>query len=162
MKAIHKGVQQGSILGLLLFLIYINDIPNSSNLFNFLMYADVTTLYCCPEDIDSVNKEQVLHNDLKSVHLWLSANKLTLKVNKSNYINIKHKNTQLPKLNLQISNSNIQSTSDFNFLGLRINTKLNWDTYVNVVGNKISNGIGIIKELQLIFPKKICCQYIML
>ena len=129
MKAIHKGVQQGSILGLLLFLIYINDIPNSSNLFNFLMYADVTTLYCCPEDIDSVNKEQVLNNDLKSVHLWLSANKLTLKVNKSNYMLFsKHKNTQLPKLNLQISNSNIQSTSDFNFLGLRINTKLNWDT----------------------------------
>ena len=84
MKAIHKEVPQGSILGPLFFLIYINNIPNSSNLFNFLMYADDTTLYCCLEDIDSVNKELVLNSELKGVHLWLSANKLTLNVNKSN------------------------------------------------------------------------------
>ena len=67
----------------------------------------------------------------------------------------KHKNTQLPKLNLQINNSNIQSTSEFNFLGLHINMKLNWDTHVNVIGNKISRVIGIIKKLQFMFPKKI-------
>ena len=78
MKAIHKGVPQGSILGPLLFLIYVNDIPNSSNLFNCLMYADDTTLYYCLEDIDIVNKEMVLNSELKTVHLWLSANKVTL------------------------------------------------------------------------------------
>ena len=120
------------------------------------MYADDTTLYCCLEDIESVNKELVLNSELKSVHLWLSANKLTLNLNKSKYMLFsKHKNTQLPKLNLQINNSNIQSTSEFNFLGLHINTKLNWDTHVNVIGNKISRVIGIIKKLQIIFPKEI-------
>ena len=160
MKAIHKWVPQGSILGPLLFLIYmyINDIPNSSNVFNFLMYADDTTVYCCLEDIDSVNKELVLNSELKSVHLlvWLSANKLTLNVNRSKYMLFsKHKNNLLQKLNLQINNSTIQSTSEFNFLGLHINTKLNWDTHVNVIGNKISRVIGIIKKLQFIFPKEI-------
>ena len=64
MKNIKNGVPQGSILGPLLFLIYINDIPNVSNVFNFLMYADDTTLYCCLEDIDQVNKQAVVNQEL--------------------------------------------------------------------------------------------------
>ena len=51
-----------------IFLIYINDIPNSSKLFNFLMYANDTTLYCCLQNIDSVNNELVLNSELKGVH----------------------------------------------------------------------------------------------
>ena len=65
------------------------------------MYADDTTLFCCLEDLNSVNREQVVNSELKSVHLCLSKNRLTLNANKSKYMLFcNRKNTQLPKLNL--------------------------------------------------------------
>ena len=50
--------------------------------------------------------------------------------------------------------NDIQSVTEFNFLGLYLNSKLNWDTHINVIGKKISRAVGIIKKLQLIFPQK--------
>ena len=128
MKYICNGVPQGLILGPLLFFIYINDFPNSSKLFNFLMYAEDTTLFCCLKDIKSENKELVLNNMLQRVHSWLKANRLSLNIKKTKYMLFrKQKWTDIRELNLRISIDAIQSVDDFNFLGLHINSKLNWD-----------------------------------
>ena len=135
MKSIRNGVPQGSILGTLLFYIYINDLPNLSKLFNFLMYADDTTLFCCLENITSDNKEVVLNNELQHVHSWLNANRLTLNVQKTKYMLFhKNKSNDIEELNLRICIDAIQSVNEFNFLGLYINSKLNWDTHTNFIG----------------------------
>ena len=80
MRNIENGVPQGCILGLLLFLVYINDIPNARKFFNFLMYADDTTLYCCLEDINHVNIQAILNRELDQIHNWFIANGLSTKI----------------------------------------------------------------------------------
>ena len=67
----------------------------------------------------------------------------------------KQKRTGIRELNLRISNDAIQSVNDFNFLDLHINSKLSWDTHANVIGKRMSRAVGIIKKLQLVFPKTI-------
>ena len=90
------------------------------------MISQIPALSCCLEDIDSVNTEQILYDEIQYVISWLSANIMTLNANKSKYMLFgKHKNTHLPELKLQLNNSNIESSSEFSFLVLHINTKLN-------------------------------------
>ena len=76
----------------------------------------------------------VLNNELQHVHSWLSANRLTLNVQKTKYMLFhKNKSNDIGELNLRICNDAIQSVNEFNFLGLYINSKLNWDTHTLIL-----------------------------
>lgn len=81
---IRCGIPQGSILGPLLFIVYINDLPGCDLNSNVRMYADDTCL-----TVANVNEkilEQQMNHDLHEIHTWLIANKLSLNVVKTNYM----------------------------------------------------------------------------
>ena len=152
---IKQGVPQGSILGPLLFSIYINDLPSSSNLFEFLMYADDTTLYCSIDKLATNNINNVINEHLDKVNVWMNSNKLVLNSKKTKYMLFHKHNKTVPNLKLSINGRTIDQVTRFNFLGLHLNSQLTWHTHIEEISKKISRVTGIIYKMQNILPSKI-------
>ena len=108
--------------------------PNSSTVFNFLMYADDTTLYC---NVDSNNNyDAVINKELENVNNWLVSNKLSLNAKKTKYMVFHKQNKTVKDLNISINNVAISKVTTFNFLGLHLNSNLTWNTHAQEITKK--------------------------
>jgi len=148
-KQICCGVPQGSILGPLLFLLYINDLPKVSTYFKFIMFADDTNIFAKGKDIDNLVNN--INYELEHISKWFGANLLSLNIKKTNYILFGNKT--IPSQKIMLSNTEISRVQETKFLGVIIQEKLNWSCHINLIKSKISKTIGIIYRARHNLPK---------
>ena len=151
-STINIGVPQGSTLGPLLFLIYVNDMKNCSDLLKFIQFADDTTLMYRNKCIKQLNS--TLEIEGNKVTKWLSANRLIINLTKTHSMLFTNKLGNLT-LRLKINNIYLEDKAETCFLGVVIDRKLTWKQHVQHISNKISKTVALLRLLRHIFPKKI-------
>lgn len=150
---IHCGVPQGSILGPLLFLIYINNVDKIGLNGHITLYADDTCLFYFGTSMNNIISQA--QQDLDTLTAWLQQNLLTINASKTSFIIFKAKNKPIPPFNsLKIHNIPIQEKKHEKYLGLHLDSQLTWKPHIDHIKKKISSLMGSLRPIVRCIPRK--------
>ena len=114
---------QGSVLGPLLFLIYINDLPNVSRYLSFFLFADDTNIYFKHRDL--IQLQKIMNRELKKVRKWLDANRLSLNIDKTNFVVFHSPQIKLVEpVIIRFGKKKIKHESCVKFLGIMLDANV--------------------------------------
>ena len=148
---IAYSVPQGSVLGPLLFLIYINDLPNASNVLSFFLFADDTNIYFEADDLCSLTN--TVNKELRNVKSWLYSNKLALNIDNNNFVLFHSPRKQLPdQINIKFGKKNVSRPKYVKFLGILLDEHLTWKYYIIELHKKLSRTSGMFFKIRQYIP----------
>ena len=146
---IKYGVPQGSVLGPLLFTLYINDLKNITNKFEINLFADDTSLFCISKDNNEI--KTITNESLSLFSAWLIDNRLTLNLNKTHWLEFsKNKSADL---SLEINGNKIKQQKSTKYLGLVVQDNLGWSEHIKTLIKKLNKQIPLYYSLREIIPE---------
>ena len=152
--SVSVGVPQGSILGPILFLFYVNDLPSVSTTYETLLFADDTTFIFSSDNINNLIFD--VNRELESIRVWTCCNRLSLNASKTHPMIISTRPTpHLHDLQVTFSNIDLTFVQSVVFLGVRIDSNLRFNLHIDHVCRKISKTVGIMYKLQALAPQHI-------
>ena len=143
-RTIEYGVPQGSVLGPLLFVLYINDLPNSLSNAKSIMFADDTTVYLTGSDINELYNN--MSGDLNNLSIWFKTNKLSLNLKKTNHLLFSRFRLINPNLQLKLDGNIIDQKDCVKFLGVYIDKHFTWGYHCKHVSSKLSKSLYLLNS----------------
>ena len=150
---ITHGVPQGSILGPLLFIIYINDLPNALTYLKAILFADDSNLVHHNACYATLTRQ--INEDLSHLNEWFKTNKLSLNIDKTVYVLFSKGSKHKPNgYKIKMGESIIQERPSTTFLGLTIDSNLNWKQHITRVKGKVKSSIFMLNRIKYLIPKE--------